>query len=112
MPNQHCACTAERMKEIQKFEWVAADAQCPLAEWNATAFCASLGDRTLLFIGDSTSSQLSSVVHNYVTWGRGGCASQIFFERSDTLTAVNYGFITSRGRHWTEAVREKGADIV
>ena len=99
MPYSTCDCSKEKLDVIQNYEWAADKEKCQLPNWNAKAFCNSLGQRSLLFIGDSTTAQLSSVVHNYVTWGRGGCASQIFFERSDTLTTVNYG-VMNRGLHW------------
>lgn len=109
-----CRCGVVRAAVIQRFEWT--PDSCSLPAWDSGAFCRALGNRTVLWIGDSTGGQLSAAVHNYVAWGGGGCAHHFVHEPSDTLTGKNYG-VMNRGKRWIEYVGElaaKGArpDIV
>ena len=45
-----------------------APSRCRLRDFSAAAFCAALGDRTLLLVGDSTMQQLASVLMNGLAW--------------------------------------------
>jgi hypothetical protein len=92
-----CKCSEERMRNMVKYEWIPHN--CKLPAWNAQDFCAALGSRTLLFIGDSTSTQLAATIHNYISWNCGSCGDQISSEKSDTLTGKNYG-VLNRGQPW------------
>lgn len=101
-----CRCGAGRAADIQRFEWT--PHACSIPAWDAGAFCRALGNRSILWIGDSTGGQLSAAVHNFVAWGGGGCAHRFTHEPSDTLTGRNYG-VMNRGRRWVEYVRELAA---
>lgn len=92
-----CQCSEERMNNMVKYEWVAHD--CMLPVWDAREFCAALGSRTILFIGDSTNTQLAATIHNYVSWNNGECSGQISTEQSDTLNGINYGILNC-GKPW------------
>jgi hypothetical protein len=60
-----CACEPSRRQQLA-MEWEPNG--CRLHEWSAEAFCAALGRRRLLFVGDSTMQQLATVVMNGVAW--------------------------------------------
>jgi len=92
-----CQCSEERMRNMVKYEWIPDD--CILPVWDAHAFCDALGSRTILFIGDSTNTQLAATIHNYISWNNAGCSGQIITEQSDTLNGINYG-ILNRGKPW------------
>lgn len=110
-----CACSPERLLRLPLLAWIPAppDAaavappgqiHCPaLHEWDAVAFCDALGDRAILFVGDSTNHQLASAVHNYIIWGGGACGPQLVTVTSDTLIGVPSGG-WNRGVNWTVAV--------
>ena len=97
-----CQCTPERQAAIQRYEWT--PLECSLPAWDAAAFCKALGNRTMLWIGDSTGGQLAAGVHNYVSWSGGGCAHQFTHEISDTLNGNDYG-VLNRGKRWVDHVK-------
>lgn len=92
-----CQCSEERMRNMVKYEWVPYN--CILPKWDAQAFCAALGNRSILFIGDSTNTQLAATIHNYISWNEASCGGQISTDQSDTLNGINYG-ILNRGKPW------------
>ena len=106
-----CKCSEERMRDMVKYEWV--PHKCTLPVWDAQVFCDALGSRTILFIGDSTSTQIAATIHNYISWNCGTCGNQIISEKSDTLTGNNYG-VLNRGRPWDVIVEnmDRKPDIV
>merc|ERR1712113_174976 len=82
-------------------------------------FCGRLGNRTLMFIGDSTMAQAMSTLASYVFFGRGGCQTQIIFGQSDTLIHKWLGKVIdhkprgyNRGFYWTDWVYRYKPDIV
>ena len=60
-----CACDPARREQLSLL-W--APSRCRLRDFSAAAFCAALGDRTLLLVGDSTMQQLASVLMNGLAW--------------------------------------------
>ena len=56
-----CTCKSAR----PRLQWTPSG--CQLPAWNATRFCALLGGKKLLFVGDSTMQQTASVVSRTVT---------------------------------------------
>jgi hypothetical protein len=59
----------------------------------------------MLFLGDSTSAQLTAAVHNYVSWGSGGCAAQLTHVTADTLVRRKFG-ASNRGCMWLDCLQE------
>lgn len=64
-----CLCDAvhdERVtvSEREKYHWEADG--CDVMKWNATRFCEMLGDRKVMFIGDSTMIQTAGTVINMI----------------------------------------------
>ena len=60
-----CACDPARREQLSLL-WEPSG--CRLRDFSAAAFCAALGDRTLLLVGDSTMQQLASVLMNGLAW--------------------------------------------
>jgi hypothetical protein len=52
-----------------------------LEPWSGKQFCDSLGNRTVLLVGDSTLQQVSATLVNMIVTTSGGCAHQIFFAK-------------------------------
>jgi len=104
-----CRCSPERQRAMQAYEWE--PAACELPAWDAHAFCAALGNRTILWLGDSSGTQLAAAVHNYVAWGGAACGAQMECRLADTLTGKLYG-VLNRGPAWTETVDAVRPDIV
>lgn len=96
-----CACSPDRLAAIQRWQWVSEG--CDLAEWDASAFCALLGNRSVLMIGDSTMEQCSAVLHNMIQWGGAGCAANLQFAAGDTLVGRLMGNL-NRGFPWWQSV--------
>ena len=92
-----CQCSPERLRAMQRFEWT--PHECRLPVWDAHAFCAALGSRRVLFIGDSTGQQLSATIHNYVTFGGAACGPQLLSELSDTLIGEHFGVLNRGSCH-------------
>lgn len=107
------ACNCEsRAHALSSWEWT--PSKCTLGEWDASAFCAALDGRRLLFIGDSTSQQVAAAVHNYVLVGGGGCSALIASAESDTLTGRPEGGADRGTPSWVDALRaaKQRPDIV
>ena len=96
-----CDCSPARRMDIAKYEWTPSD--CSLPEWDARAFCAALGNRTILFLGDSTGGQVAAGIANYVLWNHGGCDAQFAHDLSDTIIAKPFGGY-NRGKRWSVQV--------
>jgi hypothetical protein len=104
-----CTTTCRTAEHI-RWKWVP-HAPCSLDTWSAARFCENLGTRRLLMIGDSVGEQIAAAVHNYVVWGGGTCAGQLFFGHSDTLTGRLYGHM-GRGGSWSRYLDSVRPDIV
>jgi hypothetical protein len=90
-----CFCQSNKQHHLR---WVPQD--CQLLDWNATTFCHHLGNRTILFLGDSTMEQTASVVMNAISSQLGlkvGCQTNIMFARSNQLGMEN----VERNPHWS-----------
>lgn len=66
-----CACDSKErsthsLSDREKYRWF--PQSCQLLEWNATAFCELLGDRNVMFIGDSTASQMAYSLRAQIYW--------------------------------------------
>ena len=75
----------------------------PLAaylKFNPIDTCRLLGDREVLFVGDSTSAQAASTLMN--TLYKGGCQNQIISAGSDTLVGLSH----DRGKTWKAWVEQ------
>ena len=70
-------------------------------------FLEKLGDRKLLFVGDSTMRQSYAVLAATVGVAQG----RIIYRESDTLVGRSFGGY-NRGRPWDVLVREEKPDIV
>ena len=102
------ACRRESSKNdkfIDEWMWQAPD----LPAFDAHATCRHLGNRTVLFLGDSTTQQTSTTLMNALK--PGGCAPQIMLQLSDTLIHRELGNL-NRGIYWIKAVKNLQPDIV
>jgi hypothetical protein len=97
------------MRSIAEYEWVPATFK--LSPWSALTFCSALGNRSVLFVGDSTMEQLAAAIHNFVVVGGGMCSVQLAMALSDTLTGRNYG-VYNRGLALRDLMRKHAPDIV
>ncbi len=83
-----CTCDAvlgrHNVSEREKYHWK--PTHCHLLAWNATQFCALLGNRTILFVGDSTMQQSASTVMSMIQNDKGGCAHQLLAAETYHLT--------------------------
>lgn len=87
--------------------------RCQLHAWDAPSFCAKLGARRLLFVGDSTVLQMFALLVNEVQWGVRNanwsvvqmreCTSRLLFGPADTPDVGSYGGLR-RGRPWSQWV--------
>ena len=95
------ACTCNSLN--RSYEWL--PSKCQLVSWDPVRFCALLGRRKLVMVGDSTMNQAYVVLSNFLRWRTAAtCASQISFYASDTLTGRRYGHM-NRGGTLMDAVR-------
>jgi len=89
-----CACQTHSQKngvprdesiDLEKFQWY--PTSCRLVQWNATLFCHLLGNRTVLFLGDSTAHQTVNTLIAMLlkSFDTSQCIPQIKFEYSDKL---------------------------
>ena len=86
-------------------------AGCRLVPWNTASFCALMGGRTMLWLGDSTMQEAASVVAAHAGWGARGCRGQVHWARSDTLSRSRYG-ANNAGGSWTKHVSRVKPDVV
>ena len=122
--NAHaCSCSHfERATNFTSLVWQ--PAECSIVPWDARKFCQVLGQRRLLFVGDSTVQQVAALTANHVEHAyrrRGepglGCASQLEYALADTLVHRpmrdehgNTG--SNRGHRWSTWVDMYKPDIV
>ena len=107
-----CACTTQQVHETLMWS----PRRCVLPAFNASRVCQLLYNRTLVFVGDSTSDQAATAFINSIRAGYGapdldvksnapvGCGSTIRFELSDTLIGQKFGDY-NRGRTWLEIAK-------
>ncbi len=67
----------------EKYEWV--PSSCSLLPFNGIQFCNLLGDRTILFIGDSTMQQTFGTIASMISATGGLCGNQLSNARTDFL---------------------------
>jgi hypothetical protein len=95
-----------------EYEWVPEN--CAFPKWNSDLFCELLGERRILFVGDSTQQQSAVSLMNQIFWysspGK-SCADRIVFAMGDTLVGRKFGG-RNKGRIWTDAVDQYNPDIV
>ncbi|KAL7503946.1 hypothetical protein ACHAXN_001665 [Cyclotella atomus] len=75
----------------------------PHSEFDPVDTCRLLGDREVLFIGDSTSFQTASTLMN--TLYPGGCQNQIIAVGSDTLVGLSHDRVNKTWKDWVEEFR-------
>ena len=76
---------------IDDYDWTPL-AGCSIIDWDAELFCKSLGNKTLMMVGDSTMRQsaamlMSLIATHYRMQGRSSvsCSDQLFYGSSDVL---------------------------
>lgn len=93
--SNQCACenpnNLHGISDVEKYKWV--PKHCALTEWDATQFCDLLGNRTILFVGDSTMFQFSLSLMSMIATDTNrtshyakNCSPQLRFARSWYLT--------------------------
>ena len=92
--------------ERLKYEWI--PETCRLHEWNAFHFCNILGNRTILFIGDSTMEQTSATVMSMISASGATCAPQLMYGRSNYFVYD----VKNIDRQWYHYYEENPTDIV
>ena len=116
-----CSCT----RFTDRLRWV--PSKCLLREWDIREFCTLLGQRRILFVGDSTMQQTANAVMSQVVWdlaqldsaelekaSLSGCETRLSFGPSDQLLPTSETQKLRRGGrhtllHW---VRTAQASIV
>mmetsp|Transcript_15629 Transcript_15629/g.35041 ORF Transcript_15629/g.35041 Transcript_15629/m.35041 type:complete len:392 (+) Transcript_15629:170-1345(+) len=98
-------CRCEEMNFTDDYEW--RSPHLPQT-FNPVDTCRLLGDRTALFVGDSTMSQTASTLMNSLLPGH--CQTQVSFALSDTLVGKPFG-VFNRGKAWKDWVNEVMPDI-
>jgi hypothetical protein len=109
------ACTC--LGHIDRFVWQ--PSRCRVAAFDGEAFCAALGRRRLLFVGDSTMQQLASVVMAHVQWAfwparanrSAACAHRLGYVPSDTLVGRWLGRL-NRGSTLNRTLHQSKPDVV
>lgn len=93
------ACTCDEIQhqrhtvsEREKYRWVPDG--CELLKWNATYFCELLGDRKMVFLGDSTMGQTATTVMNMLIANepKGMCGEQLLFFHMNLPEERRYAF--------------------
>lgn len=106
-----CICRANNtlasdVKENEKWDWV--PDHCYLLHFEAVPFCYLLGNRSILFIGDSMTLSTYDVLLDMITVGGGHCQSQLYYGKSFYLF-----FQTSKSNNGLDHyVRQFQPDIV
>ena len=97
-----CECAKQRFGERADATWTPRN--CRLAAWSAARFCALLGARRILFLGDSTMQQTHAAVVNALNIGGATCQGQVEFDFADTLSGVQHQSL-NRGAAWHKMLR-------
>lgn len=92
--------------ERLKYEWVPDN--CKMREWNSFRFCNLLGNRTILFIGDSTMEQTAATVMSMISNAGASCAPQLLYGRSNYFVYD----VKEVDRQWWHYYEENPSDIV
>ena len=132
--NYYCDDLAESCDFFQdRYVW--SPSRCRLLAWDAERFCQLLGERKMLFVGDSTMAQAALTVMNWIQYDgnashensehksgdngfrdasstTGHCLQRIGYFKSNTLVDVinNRGTVINSG--WTKAVHMLKPHIV
>ena len=99
------ACKCEENNFTDEYEW--RSPHLPQT-FNPVDTCRLLGNRTALFVGDSTMSQTASTLMNSLLPGK--CQTQVTFALSDTLVGRSFD-VYNRGKIWKDWVNEVMPDI-
>eukprot|EP01038_Epipyxis_sp_PR26KG_P008284 gene8284-11214_t len=84
IPKPKCECIPNKDSRWRdKWEWVTD--RCDFLYFEAVPFCRALNGRTILFVGDSLTSDTYVSLRDLIVEGGGKCENQIFFGRSDFL---------------------------
>ena len=81
-PEEHAA---NQTKDLPLGEWIFVHNHRYVPRFSAKAFCDILGDRYIVFLGDSTFLQTAAALANHILEGDGSCAKQVRTLLSDTL---------------------------
>ncbi|KAJ1388233.1 hypothetical protein B484DRAFT_440061, partial [Ochromonadaceae sp. CCMP2298] len=79
--------TRNTVTQRERYEWK--PLTCDLLPWNATQFCELMGNRTFLFIGDSTMHQTAAGLMSQLTSDGARCAPQLAVGRIDFLGPID-----------------------
>jgi hypothetical protein len=113
--HEGCSCDHDSPGTVhgrEKYEWIPdaeAEESDTSSRWDADEFCRYLGERTVLFLGDSTLHQASSTLRARLRTAT--CGAQIQWVEADTLVGENLGWM-NRGSAWLDYVREHRPSIV
>jgi len=102
------SCSCVRQGWPLRYDWIGQPEVAPRSQWDAKETCALLGNRSVLFLGDSTMQQTWATLMNSLH--PGGCQTQIMFMICDTLVKKKFGAM-NRGLHWKTAVDMVKPDI-
>ncbi len=110
MGGNACSC----LGHVDRLVW--RPSHCSIAPFDGERFCAALGRRRLLFIGDSTMQQIASTVMSWAQWSfwpqaANGCADQLAYAPSDTLIHRPLGRL-NRGQGLAGALRGFKPDVL
>lgn len=71
------------VNQVQKYKWV--PSFCDLRSWDASLFCEKLGDRKIMFEGDSTVAQSAITLMSMIQHQKGGCADKVVIAIKDYM---------------------------
>jgi hypothetical protein len=109
-----CEFGHERLSASKRESYRWTPHTCTLTEWDAHSFCTYLGNRSMVFIGDSTMHQTAVTVTNMLVAANATCIQQISYALSDTLVGKELG-VFNRGRTLldiVQALRDSNDSIV
>jgi hypothetical protein len=79
--------TRDTVTQRERYEWK--PMLCDLLAWNASQFCELVGNRTFLFLGDSTMHQTAAGLMSQLTSDGEICAEQLAVARINELDPVS-----------------------
>lgn len=93
-------------KERLLYEW--RPHSCALHNWDGAAFCEALGEKTMLFVGDSTMEQSAVTIMSTLSASGASCGPQLYYGRSNTYVYD----IKNIDRKWFHYYEENPTDIL